>query len=42
LKHAFQERKSELISNLAMRYAELVKDARTAMAAKPERTAEAH
>ena len=42
LKHAFQERKPELISNLAMRYAELVKEARTAMAAKSERTAEAH
>src|SRR6202162_4566484 len=28
LKHAFQERKPELISNLAMRYAELVKQAR--------------
>jgi 2-dehydro-3-deoxyphosphogluconate aldolase/(4S)-4-hydroxy-2-oxoglutarate aldolase len=42
LKHAFQERKPELISNLAMRYAELVKEARTAMAAKSGRTAEAH
>jgi 2-dehydro-3-deoxyphosphogluconate aldolase/(4S)-4-hydroxy-2-oxoglutarate aldolase len=42
LKHAFQERKPELISNLAMRYAQLVQDARTAMAAKSERTAEAH
>jgi 2-dehydro-3-deoxyphosphogluconate aldolase/(4S)-4-hydroxy-2-oxoglutarate aldolase len=42
LKHAFQERKPELISNLAMRYAELVKEARTAMAAKSERTAEAY
>jgi 2-dehydro-3-deoxyphosphogluconate aldolase / (4S)-4-hydroxy-2-oxoglutarate aldolase len=42
LKHAFQERKPELISNLAMRYAELVKEARTAMAAKSECTAEAH
>jgi len=42
LKHAFQERKPELISNLAMRYAQLVKEARTAMAAKSERTAEAH
>jgi 2-dehydro-3-deoxyphosphogluconate aldolase/(4S)-4-hydroxy-2-oxoglutarate aldolase len=42
LKHAFQERKPELISNLAMRYAELVKEARAAMAAKSERTAEAH
>jgi 2-dehydro-3-deoxyphosphogluconate aldolase/(4S)-4-hydroxy-2-oxoglutarate aldolase len=42
LKHAFQERKPELISNLAMRYAELVNEARTAMAAKSERTAEAH
>jgi hypothetical protein len=42
LKHAFQEGKPELISNLATRYAELVKEARTAMAAKSERTAEAH
>jgi 2-dehydro-3-deoxyphosphogluconate aldolase / (4S)-4-hydroxy-2-oxoglutarate aldolase len=42
LKHAFQERKPELISNLAMRYAQLVKEARTAMAAKSERIAEAH
>ena len=42
LKHAFQERKPELISNLAMRYAQLVQEARTAMAAKSERTAEAH
>jgi 2-dehydro-3-deoxyphosphogluconate aldolase/(4S)-4-hydroxy-2-oxoglutarate aldolase len=42
LKHAFQERKPELISNLAMRYAELVNEARAAMAAKSERTAEAH
>lgn len=42
LKHAFQERKPELISNLAMRYAQLVKDARTAMTAKSDRTAEAH
>jgi 2-dehydro-3-deoxyphosphogluconate aldolase/(4S)-4-hydroxy-2-oxoglutarate aldolase len=42
LKHAFQERKPELISNLAIRYAELVKEARTAMTAKSERTAEAH
>jgi len=42
LKHAFQERKPELISNLAMRYAQLVKEARTVMAAKSERTAEAH
>jgi 2-dehydro-3-deoxyphosphogluconate aldolase / (4S)-4-hydroxy-2-oxoglutarate aldolase len=42
LKHAFQERKPELISNLAMRYAQLVKDARTAMTVKSERTTEAH
>jgi 2-dehydro-3-deoxyphosphogluconate aldolase/(4S)-4-hydroxy-2-oxoglutarate aldolase len=42
LKHAFRERKPELISNLAMRYAELVNEARAAMAAKSERTAEAH
>ena len=41
LKHAFQERKPELISNLAMRYAELVKSARNSIT-KPERTAEAH
>jgi 2-dehydro-3-deoxyphosphogluconate aldolase/(4S)-4-hydroxy-2-oxoglutarate aldolase len=41
LKHAFQERKPELISNLAMRYAELVQEARTAMAVESERTAEA-
>jgi 2-dehydro-3-deoxyphosphogluconate aldolase/(4S)-4-hydroxy-2-oxoglutarate aldolase len=41
LKHAFQERKPELISNLATRYAELVKEARAATAAKSERTAEA-
>ena len=42
LKHAFQERKPKLISNLATRYAQLVQEARTAMAAKSERTAEAH
>jgi 2-dehydro-3-deoxyphosphogluconate aldolase/(4S)-4-hydroxy-2-oxoglutarate aldolase len=42
LKHAFQEHKPELISNLAMRYAQLVQEARTAMTAKSERTAEAH
>src|ERR1700722_3708844 len=41
LKHAFQEGKPELISNLAMRYAELVKSARNSIT-KPERTAEAH
>jgi 2-dehydro-3-deoxyphosphogluconate aldolase/(4S)-4-hydroxy-2-oxoglutarate aldolase len=41
LKHAFQERKPELISNLAMRYAELVKEARN-LIAKSDRTAEAH
>jgi 2-dehydro-3-deoxyphosphogluconate aldolase / (4S)-4-hydroxy-2-oxoglutarate aldolase len=41
LKHAFQERKPELISNLAMRYAQLVKDARNSIT-KSERTAEAH
>jgi 2-dehydro-3-deoxyphosphogluconate aldolase / (4S)-4-hydroxy-2-oxoglutarate aldolase len=40
LKHAFQERKPELISNLAMRYAQLVKDARNSIT-KSERTAEA-
>jgi 2-dehydro-3-deoxyphosphogluconate aldolase/(4S)-4-hydroxy-2-oxoglutarate aldolase len=42
LKHAFQERKPELISNLAMRYAELVKQARNFVAGKSERTAEVH
>jgi 2-dehydro-3-deoxyphosphogluconate aldolase/(4S)-4-hydroxy-2-oxoglutarate aldolase len=42
LKHAFQERKPEWISKLAMRYAELVKEARTAMTAKSERAAERH
>jgi 2-dehydro-3-deoxyphosphogluconate aldolase/(4S)-4-hydroxy-2-oxoglutarate aldolase len=42
LKHAFQERKPELISNLAMRYAQLVKEARNPIAAKSERTAEAY
>jgi 2-dehydro-3-deoxyphosphogluconate aldolase/(4S)-4-hydroxy-2-oxoglutarate aldolase len=42
LKHAFQEGKPELISNLAMRYAELVKEARNSIAGKSERTAEAH
>jgi len=41
LKRAFQERKPELISNLAMRYAQLVKDARNSIA-KSERTAEVH
>jgi 2-dehydro-3-deoxyphosphogluconate aldolase / (4S)-4-hydroxy-2-oxoglutarate aldolase len=41
LKHAFQERKPELISNLAMRYAQLVQEARNSIT-KPERTAEAH
>jgi hypothetical protein len=42
LKHAFQEGKPELISNLAMRYAELVKEARNSVAGKSDRTAEAH
>ena len=42
LKHAFRERKPEVISNLAMRYAQLVQEARTAMAAKSERTVETH
>jgi len=42
LKHAFQERKPELISNLAMRYALLVKEARNPIAAKSDRTVEAH
>jgi 2-dehydro-3-deoxyphosphogluconate aldolase / (4S)-4-hydroxy-2-oxoglutarate aldolase len=41
LKHAFQERKPELISKLAMRYAQLVQEARNSIT-KPERTAEAH
>jgi 2-dehydro-3-deoxyphosphogluconate aldolase / (4S)-4-hydroxy-2-oxoglutarate aldolase len=41
LKRAFQERKPELISNLAMRYAQLVKDARNSIT-KSERTAEVH
>src|SRR5258705_9754867 len=41
LKHAFHERKPELISNLATRYAHLVKEARNPAAAKSERTAEA-
>jgi 2-dehydro-3-deoxyphosphogluconate aldolase/(4S)-4-hydroxy-2-oxoglutarate aldolase len=41
LKHAFQESKPELISNLAMRYAQLVQDARNSIT-KPERTGEAH
>jgi 2-dehydro-3-deoxyphosphogluconate aldolase / (4S)-4-hydroxy-2-oxoglutarate aldolase len=41
LKHAFQERKPELISNLAMRFAQLMKEARNPTAAKSERTAEA-
>jgi 2-dehydro-3-deoxyphosphogluconate aldolase/(4S)-4-hydroxy-2-oxoglutarate aldolase len=41
LKHAFQERKPELISNLATRYAHIVREARNLAAAKSERTAEA-
>ena len=41
LKHAFQQGKPELISDLAMRYAQLVKEARNPPAAKSERTAEA-
>src|SRR5260370_1154764 len=41
LKHAIQERKPELISNLATRYAQLVKEARNPTAAKSERIAEA-
>jgi 2-dehydro-3-deoxyphosphogluconate aldolase / (4S)-4-hydroxy-2-oxoglutarate aldolase len=40
LKHAFQERKPELISNLAVRYSQLVKEARNAAADKSKRTAE--
>jgi 2-dehydro-3-deoxyphosphogluconate aldolase/(4S)-4-hydroxy-2-oxoglutarate aldolase len=42
LKHAFQEGKPELISNLEMRYADLVKEARNSVAGKSERTAESH
>src|SRR5258707_5647815 len=41
LKHAIEERKPELISNLATRYAQLVKEARNPTAAKSERIAEA-
>jgi 2-dehydro-3-deoxyphosphogluconate aldolase/(4S)-4-hydroxy-2-oxoglutarate aldolase len=41
LKHAFQQGKPELISDLAMRYAQLVKEARSPTTAKSERTAEA-
>ena len=41
LKHAFHERKPELISNLAMRYAQLVEEARNPIA-KSEPTAETH
>jgi 2-dehydro-3-deoxyphosphogluconate aldolase/(4S)-4-hydroxy-2-oxoglutarate aldolase len=41
LKHAFQQGKPELISDLAIRYAELVKEARKPAAAKPDRLAEA-
>jgi 2-dehydro-3-deoxyphosphogluconate aldolase/(4S)-4-hydroxy-2-oxoglutarate aldolase len=41
LKHAFQQRKPELISDLAMRYAQLVKEARNPPTAKSERAAEA-
>jgi len=41
LKHAFQQGKPELISDLAKRYAQLVRDARNPAAAKSERTAEA-
>jgi len=40
LKHAFQQGKPELISDLAKRYAQLVRDARNLAAAKSERTAE--
>ena len=42
LKHAFQQGKPELISDLAKRYAQLVRDARNPVAAKSERVAEAH
>jgi 2-dehydro-3-deoxyphosphogluconate aldolase/(4S)-4-hydroxy-2-oxoglutarate aldolase len=41
LKHAFQLGKPELISDLAKRYAQLVRDARNPAAAKSERAAEA-
>jgi 2-dehydro-3-deoxyphosphogluconate aldolase/(4S)-4-hydroxy-2-oxoglutarate aldolase len=41
LKHAFQQGKPELISDLAIRYAELVKEARKPAAAKSDRVAEA-
>ncbi len=41
LKHAIEERKPELISKLATRYAQLVKEARNPTAAKSERIAEA-
>src|SRR6267143_3262374 len=41
LKHAFQQGKPELISDLAKRYAQLVRDARNPAAAKSERAAEA-
>src|SRR5258707_5539535 len=41
LKHGFQQGKPELISDLAKRYAQLVRDARNPAAAKSERTAEA-
>jgi 2-dehydro-3-deoxyphosphogluconate aldolase/(4S)-4-hydroxy-2-oxoglutarate aldolase len=41
LKHAFQQAKPELISDLAIRYAELVKEARKPAAAKSDRLAEA-
>jgi 2-dehydro-3-deoxyphosphogluconate aldolase/(4S)-4-hydroxy-2-oxoglutarate aldolase len=40
LKHAFQQGKPELISDLAKRYAQLVRDARNPAAAKSERAAE--
>ncbi len=41
LKHAFQQGEPELISDLAKRYAQLVRDARNPAAAKSERAAEA-
>jgi 2-dehydro-3-deoxyphosphogluconate aldolase/(4S)-4-hydroxy-2-oxoglutarate aldolase len=41
LKHAFQQGNPELISDLAIRYAELVKEARKPAAAKSDRLAEA-
>jgi 2-dehydro-3-deoxyphosphogluconate aldolase/(4S)-4-hydroxy-2-oxoglutarate aldolase len=41
LKHAFQQGKPELISDLAMRYAQLVKEVRSTTTAKSEHAADA-